>query len=616
MQVFYEESGGLRVGTVLADNNTSLQVEALHGKRTKIKAAHVLLRFTQPGAAEFITRAQQVADELDPEFLWQCCGAEEFSYDELAREYFGREPTPPEAGGALMRLHGSPIYFYKKGHGRYRAAPEDALKAALASVERKRRQAEQQAAYVDELRAFHLPEAFRPLLKPLLYRPDRSSIEWKALEAAAIEMNVTPAHLVERCGALPSSHDYHLERFLFEFFPHGAGFAELPELTVPDNLPLADVAAFSIDDASTTEIDDAFSVTRRDDGNWRIGLHIAAPALGIAPGSELDRAARERLSTVYYPGGKITMLPPPVIAAFSLDENRQCPALSLYFEVTPDGRIEGRGSRVERVPVAANLRHEQLETVFNEQAVAAGRVDHRFGTELLVLWKAARQLEAARGKADAPQSGRVEYSFHVEDDRVRIVPRKRGSPIDRVVAEMAIFANSRWGGDLADNGVAAIFRVQGNGKVKMSTVPAGHEGLGVAQYAWATSPLRRYADLVNQRQLVALTRGTPSAYAAGGDDLLAAMREFEAAYDAYAEFQFGMERYWCLRWLLQENVSEVGATVIRENLVRFDELPLVVRIASLPAVVPGARVRLVVSAIDLLERNLHCEFRAVVAEPQ
>jgi exoribonuclease-2 len=616
MQVFYEESGGLRVGTVLADNNTSLQVEALHGKRTKVKAAHVLLRFAQPGAAEFITRAQQVADEVDPEFLWQCCGADEFSYDELAREYFGREPTPPEAGGVLMRLHGSPVYFYKKGHGRYRAAPEEALQAALASIERKRRQAEQQAAYVDELRALRLPEAFRPLLKPLLYRPDRSSIEWKALEAAAIEMNLTPAHLIERCGALPSSHDYHLERFLFEFFPHGTGFTELPQVTVPDDLPLADVAAFSIDDASTTEIDDAFSVTRLDDGGWRIGLHIAAPALGIAPGSELDRVARERLSTVYYPGGKITMLPPPAIAAFSLDENRQCPALSLYFDVTPDGRIEHRGSRVERVPVAANLRHEQLEAAFNEQAVAAGHIDHRFGAELLVLWKAALQLEAARGKADAPQGGRVEYSFHVDGDRVRIVPRKRGSPIDRVVAEMAIFANSRWGGDLAANGVAAIFRVQGNGKVKMSTLPAGHEGLGVAQYVWATSPLRRYADLVNQRQLVALTRATPPDSAAGGDELLAAMREFEAAYDAYAEFQFGMERYWCLRWLLQENVAEAGATVIRENLVRFDELPLVVRVASLPAVAPGTHVRLAVSAIDLLERSLHCEFRASAAEPQ
>ncbi|MNC87718.1 hypothetical protein D3C83_34660 [compost metagenome] len=90
---------------------------------------------------------------------------------------------------------------------------------------------------------------------------------------------------------------------------------------------------------------------------------------------------------------------------------------------------------------------------------------------------------------------------------------------------------------------------------------------------------------------------------------MAAMRDFEIAHDAYAEFQRQMERYWCLRWLLQENVRTATATVIRESLARFDELPLVARVPSLPVLAPGTRVELELSDVDLLELGLRCEFR-------
>jgi exoribonuclease-2 len=147
----------------------------------------------------------------------------------------------------------------------------------------------------------------------------------------------------------------------------------------------------------------------------------------------------------------------------------------------------------------------------------------------------------------------------------------------------------------------------------MSTVAAAHAGLGVEQYVWASSPLRRYVDLVNQRQLIALARGEAPAYASGDERLPAIMREFESAYDAYNDFQRSMERYWCLRWLLQESAANVDATVLRENLCRFDELPLVARVASLPALAPGTRVLIEVSEVDLIELTFHCEFKGATA---
>src|SRR5579859_5056213 len=302
MNVFFEEDGIFKAGILLADNNTSLQVENQHGKRTKVKEAAVLIRFDHIPLSQFMADAQKISDDIDPAFLWECSGESEFGFDQLGKEYFGREPKPAESAGLLMRLHATPTHFYKKGKGRYKAAPADALKAALASVERKKKQAELQARYADQLARFEFPEELRPLLAQLLYRPDKGAVEFKALEQAAARTRLGIPKLLEKSGALVSSRDYHLGRFLFEYFPRGTDFDPALSVAPPGALELSPVEAFSIDDATTTEIDDAFSVTKLANGNWQVGVHIAAPALGIAADSPLDREAAKRLSTVYFPG--------------------------------------------------------------------------------------------------------------------------------------------------------------------------------------------------------------------------------------------------------------------------------------------------------------------------
>jgi exoribonuclease-2 len=617
MNVFYEEDGELKVGAVLADNDTSLQVEAPHGKRSKVKASAVLLRFESPAHTAFMAGVQQQADAIDIDFLWQCCGADDFGYDTLAREYYGQAPDAVQSAAVLTRLHAAPMYFYKKGRGRYKAAPEESLKAALASVERKRLQALAKAAYVDELAARRMPESFQPLLDTLLYKPDKNSIEWKALEEASAAAKLSPARLLERCGALPDLHQFHLRRFLFEHFPKGPGFPELAAPTVPADLPLAEVEAYSIDDAETTEIDDAFSLQELPGGNRRLGIHIAAPALGILPDSPLDAVARERLSTVYFPGGKITMLPDHAVAAYTLAAGRVCPALSIYFDVAADFSLLSHETRVERIRIADNLRHDTLEPVFNAEALSHGAIDHPQGAALAWLWQFSGHLLIAR-KGDGPRGeDRPEFVFRVDDGRVSISRRQRGTPIDQVVAELMILANSTWAGELHDAGQCALFRVQSGGKVRTSTAAGPHDGLGVAQYMWASSPLRRYTDLINQRQLIARAQNEPAVYQGKDTALLAAMRDFEVAYDVYNEYQRTMERYWSLRWLAQEQLTAVTGTVLmRENLVRLDAVPLVQKVPSLPATVtPGQRVELGVGAIDLLDLGLELEFKTVLEGP-
>ena len=657
MNILYEEDGSFKVGSIMTDNTTSLQIESVSGKRSKVKAANVMLRFNQPDLAEFMTQAEPIAEGIEVDFLWECCPPDEFGFEQIAAEYFGHTPNPLEAAAALIRLHSAPIYFHKKGKGRYRAAPPDVLKAALAGAERKRQQLALQARYTEQLSRFELPTEFAEHLSHLLYKPDRNTIEVKALEAACAATHLSSAHLLHRCGALPSTHDYHLQKFLFEHFPNGTGFPPVA-LSAWDELPLAGVNAFSIDDATTTEIDDAFSVEKLANGNWRIGVHIAAPTLGMPRDSDGDMLAAQRLSTVYMPGQKITMLPDSVVQAFTLCADRVSPALSMYNEV--DGEtlaILGHESRVERIHIAANLRHDTLEPLFNEETLAAGKLDYPYANELTLLWNLAQKLEAVRGKPSDNATQQIDYNFHIENDYVSITNRRRGSPIDKVVSELMILVNSEWGKHLAEHGFAGIYRTQSNGKVRMSTVAAPHQGLGVAQYMWSSSPLRRYVDMVNQRQIIAMLRDGAPAYEKNDTALYAAMRDFDTMYAIYNEFQRHMERYWCLRWLLQEQAKPVdghrnlllpqtpspqssparggggereeqslipaneslrelvvNAIVLRENLVKLTDIPLIFKVPSLPELPVNDRVQLAIVSIDLLDLEVQTRFIAKVEE--
>jgi exoribonuclease-2 len=188
--------------------------------------------------------------------------------------------------------------------------------------------------------------------------------------------------------------------------------------------------------------------------------------------------------------------------------------------------------------------------------------------------------------------------------------------MDKLVAELMILANSTWGKLLDDNDVPGIYRVQSGGKVRMTTGAGAHQGLGVSHYAWSSSPLRRYVDLVNQWQLLALVAGEEAPFKKNAAELLSTVSDFEASYAAYDEFQRGMERYWCLRWLLQEDVKTLTGVVLRDNLVRLDRLPLVLRVSSLPELVPGTRVELAVGEIDLIELELKCQFLQQLAVPE
>ncbi|MGX4642042.1 ribonuclease catalytic domain-containing protein [Massilia sp. SYSU DXS3249] len=636
MNLFFEESGDFKVGSVLSTAGEAYQVELASGKRTKVKTKDVLLQFEKPEPEVLLEAAKGIAAEVDLDFLWEVAGQEEFGFAELGAEYFGHAPLPSEAAGLVLALHNAPIYFYKKGRGRYKAAPEQSLRAAQAGIEKKKQQALVQAAYVEQLKAGTLPESMQPIVAQLLFKPDKNTIEYKALAAAADELKTTEARLMLSTGGIASPKDLHMGRFLFEHFPRGAGFPQVEVPGAPAALPTANVAAFSIDDVTTTEIDDAFSVEHLDDGTVRVGIHIAAPGLAIKPDDAIDKIARSRMSTVYMPGDKITMLPDEVVNAFTLAEGTTCPALSLYATLNPqDWSTISTTTRAELVPIQSNLRHNDLDDLVNEETLENGAGEYPHKAELALLWKWALKLEAGRMlKREAfglkPEQGnRVDFNFYVEDDVVSIVRRKRGAPLDKIVAELMIFANSTWGKLLHDSGVPGIYRSQGAGsgagwaakmQVRMVTHAAPHQGLGVDQYAWSTSPLRRYTDLVNQWQIIAcaehgVTAPLVAPFKPRDATLFSIVSAFDAAYAAYNDHQQTMERYWCLRWLGQENARQVDAVVLKEDLLRLTDIPLVTRLPGMPQVARGAQVRLDIVRWDEVDLSLEARLLEVAAAP-
>ena len=627
MNALFEDAGKFLAGRVMTETDTSVQIELDSGKRVKVKAANVLLKFDKPQPAELVAAAQLLAQEIDLDLAWEFAPDAEFSFADLARDYFEASAGLEKQAAALFRLFEAPHYFRRLGKGNFKKAPAEIVKAALLGIERKKLVAAQIEGWAAELVAGQCPQPVRDQLYKLLFKPDKNAPEYKAVVEAARLSQKAPLDLLKGAGAINSPYLFHWKRFLFESFPKGTGFPALAAPAIKETLPLAPVRAFSIDDSQTTEIDDALSVQGLGTGTVVFGVHIAAPGLAFAPDAPIDKVARERLSTVYMPGHKLTMLPNDVVQAYTLTAGRDCPSVSLY--VTMDEAtlaITGSETKLERVPIVANLRHDQLDSVITEASLTGeAQAAYEFAPELAFAFRLARHLKAqrevVRGKPE--NFNRPDYNFRLEGidggepqgtERVLITARQRGSPLDLVVAEAMILANSTWGGWLAECGVPGIYRSQASMapgvKVRMGTRAAPHAGMGVAQYTWATSPLRRYVDLVNQWQIIACARhGRTAALVAPfkprDAQLFSIISGFDAAYAAYNGFQSAIERYWALRSLAQDGVHELDASVMKDGMVRADGLPLVFRAAGAESLPRGAQVRVRLGAADLLTLDVH-----------
>ncbi len=639
MYALYEEGGKFLTGRVMSEAEASLQLELESGKRVKVKTAQLLMKFDKPSPAEFMLAGQTVANAMEVDMAWEFAPEEEFSFVDLAKDYFSKDASASEQLGTLLCLFEAPHYFRRAGKGRFRKASADIVQQALVAIEKKKQLQQQISEWAQQLISGHCPAQVQAQLFKILFKPDKNAAEYKAVVEASRASQTAPLVLLQQAGAIRSPYDFHWQRFLFEYFPKGTAFPTLQAPPIESNLPLAAVRAYSIDDSQTTEIDDALSVQGLGSNCVTVGIHIAAPALALQPGDAIDACGRSRLSTVYMPGHKITMLPDSVVQTYTLQEGRACPALSLYVSFDAQTlEVVTSHTRLEQVPIVANMRHDQLDAVVSESWLCSASskdspevaMPHN---ELAFLFRLAKHLKAARevvrGKPET--FNRPDYNFRLRgvsdngpqgDEQVLISVRQRGAPLDLIVAEAMILANSTWGQWLASFGVPAIYRSQASLapgiKVRMGTKALPHAGIGVPSYAWSTSPLRRYTDLVNQWQLIACVRhGATAALAAPfkpkDAELFAIITAFESAYSVYNTQQASMERFWTLQHLQQNAITELDATLIKSfpgetPLARADHLPLVFPLMGAPALERGSRVRVRLGEMDLIALDIHAQF--------
>ena len=549
-------------------------VKELDGKSDKkIKNDNLVLSFEAKNA-NIVEQITALQTEIDLELLWELSEDQEsWSWLELVQLYFAEGEISQQLA-LFLAIEVPEIYFSYLGEHKFKRCSAEEIGTRKLQIQRQQEYQHKFDTLYNTLLQLQAPEwKIDPL--NLVNKPDKNSLEYKVASKVAKDLKISLLELLFKLGYISSVEELLVTSFNKHYFPQGT---QLPDLAINDHsadIPLnAELKVFSIDDALTTEIDDAFSIQTTGDG-WIIGVHISAPSLN----PELLSIASERLSTVYYPGNKITMLPENVISHYSLDQGKQLPVVSIYFTIDHEFTITNTESKLEQVLISDNLRTDNLEQYFNSENL---QLEHGYPyeSELKLLHKFALKLEELRGRSSVNQL-QVDYNFSFTDDgKIAIKPRLRGNPIDKLVSELMILANCSWGRMLTNAFIPAIYRVkQPMLPVVMTLTPNSHTGLNVDYYTWASSPLRRAVDLVNQSQIISLLQKTkaltPTDFA-----LANVVENFDETYSAYLKFQDSLERYWSLRYLEQENITQIKATFTYRNNVQLDGVPITLDLSA------------------------------------
>lgn len=575
MNLLYEANRSYKVGHIIADTEQSYWIQTPENLSIKIKKDCVDLIFSEP-FDNFLEIAQQLSDKIDIKVLWNIAGEQTSSLLELAECYFGKTPSSLEKAALLLCLRTMPMYFYKCANSYFKPATKAALTSALVSIEKKILAKQQIEAWSQALLKGDIPETIKRQWWSLLHQPDKQSIEYRALEIACKKKGCTLLQLALELGAFHSISEYLLDGFLLKYFPMKQEKIDLSIDHLLDELPLTAVDAFSIDDEGTIEIDDAFSLNQLSDGSYRIGIHIALPAIGAIDNKAIEAIVFKRCSTVYLPNQKITMLPNTLIECFSLIAGKICPTMSLYLDVDAQHKIYRSETKLEKIIVKKNFTPQKIEALLNNQLLDISEEDELFDfkKELIWLLQFSLSLQKKYTQRSVNTFQKFDYSVVFRQQKIIIRERQRGSAVDQLVSGLMVLANCTWSQLLATQHVIAMYRTQSTYRSRTTLNPMTHTKLGVPQYAWCTSPLRRAVDFINQCQLIALLRHENLPYSNAKKTLSYFARYFDKTYDAYLVFQRQMTRCYALRWILQENLKTICGVHIGRGVFKLEHLPL------------------------------------------
>jgi len=576
--------------------------------KRKLKLEQTIYTLNITDIDKFMQTIANLLPDIDIQLL--CAVIEEnhkYTIWQLAELYFNERYSEAQLSALLFAISNHTIEFIDHKDGTFTKCSEEEQTNRKAILIEQQKQQLLFDEYYNRLIALENPNFDNNLnIIKLVNKPNKNAPEYRALMQASKTLQLTPLEVLHQVKVIENLPQFFIDTFISETFIDHTQQKITSQLdsrySIVDNLNL-DV--FSIDDETTTEIDDAFSVTSGANNTHIIGIHIAAPALDDG----LEDIVAEKISTIYFPGNKITMLPEQIIAQYSLVENNTLPVVSIYFVIDHEFKIQEYYSKLERVKISKNLRIEELSKLFSTDGFR-DNAHHAYTSKLNLLYAFANALEQERGKPSV-SSLNFDYNFSFHDNKVVISQRIRGNPIDKLVSELMILANCTWGRMLTNAFIPAIYRVKQHiYPVKMTLNANSHEGLNVSYYTWATSPLRRAADYVNQRQIINLITNNKNYYASTHPILLQVVDNFDKTYAKYLDFQDKMERYWSLKYLTQENISQVIG--IFTHKAKLQLLPVPIQINTQGIITPKPRGSEVsVKIFDINLTNLTFNFKIV-----
>jgi exoribonuclease II len=626
------DSDELRVAYVRKEERDRLLVVDPRGRNISVSGERVVIVHRAASEGDFPAAARQISEkvsarqsEVDIELLWQSLGSRtrEFASTELAELFFA--DASPESSSAVFRaLSGDTLFFRRKG-SQFLPKTEEQV-----STERLRRQRQRER----EDRRDHLTEVIRQLLPggerpippdaaPVLDRIQHWLRHRTGDEVSTILEDVAgPARareaayqILARAGRIDAS----VDRFLVmagiaEHFPAELVEAAemLPAFTdVSSRLDYRDAETLTIDDEGTREVDDALTVQRSGD-DIIVGIHIADVSAFVAKGDLLDAEASRRSTTIYLPTVSVRMFPERLstdLASLQVGVDR--PAFTVEVRFDDKGNRVGYRIALSVIRVARRLSYDEAD-----RAIESG------DETLRTLHQLAGVLHNTRAARGAITFRRPELKIHVEDGQIDIQKINPNSPARFLVSEMMILANGLSADFASINSLPVIYRTQEPRdaiaaddspqlealtfeklrktfkRSRLSLTPGTHSGLGLSAYTQASSPIRRYADLITQRQFTAMLKGEPLPH--GREELLQILTTAEMVEQEVRAIEDRSTTYWLLEYLSRYRKDEVlrAIAIDGKGAIELEDYYLRAKLSAPKKLQVGQTIGVQIESID------------------
>ena len=601
----------LSLGVVVKDQGERIQVQNVMNQVVKIPLRQVLCDYGRcptnnpvPSLVEFQNQISALLPEIDLELLWEEMRAkpELTTVEQITKDYFGTAEKIQLSAMARALVSDS-LHFQRNGVS-FSAHTQEEV-AQLIELRRVRAEKaalkERTSAWLAKVIAanaeqcvktpLEVPEELEPFVKHCLdylmrgYNSDAVNI----LSAATSRLSPRELSLsmLRKVNRLPEDADEFLlaNGIHAGFTDEALQFAQAlpPYVPSPAREDLTHLEIASIDDELTREIDDALSLEPLPNGAFQVGIHLANPSYFIHKDDLLDKVAAERPLSLYLPTTTVTMFPEHLgcdLASLNAGEIR--PAMSFMVQMSPDGEILDWRFCPSRIRVTHRLTYIEADRLLQE-----GAANDSLAVALRGLNRLAEAHQRMRQEAGAVSLNRPELKIHVQHDVITVEREDQETPSHNLVREFMVLANYLAAKYALRNDIPIIYRcqeaplnnvhsvihydpidfdqqVRQMKRTRLSTYPAPHFGLGLDLYAQVSSPLRRYADLVLQRQLEAHLTGQPLPYLQ--TELFGILDNVDHTSAQNRSLEREAKAFWTLEYLRREFLGKaVSATIVRQE---------------------------------------------------